>query len=127
MQLADSGLYSQNTHLDLQLIAGTNRTSEPGVLDPAEEHEFLFPILGRLENKEAANLGHGFEDQHTGHDRDAWEMAREKGLVDGDILQPHDSLVGFEFDDPVNEKKRIAMGQVFEHFLNVEIVTLVSI
>ena len=38
-------------------------------------------------------------------------MPLEEGLVDGDVLQPHDPLLLLDLENPVHEQERIAVGQ----------------
>ena len=63
-----------------------------------------------LQHQDARGLRHGLDDQHAGHHRKIGEVAREKRLVGGDVLDPDDAF-GFHFYDAVHQQKRVAMGQ----------------
>ena len=46
-------------------------------------------------------------------------MALEEGFVDGYVLQGKDLFSGNELFHPVDQKKRIPVGQELHNFLNI--------
>ena len=48
------------------------------------------------------------------------EMPNKIGFVDGDVLDGDDALARLEFEDAINQKKGVAMRQIFEDAANVD-------
>ena len=46
------------------------------------------------EHADGTSLGHGLDDEHTGHDRILGKMALEKGLVSGQVLERNHPVFG---------------------------------
>ena len=72
-----------------------------------------------LEAEDARGLGHGFEKQHAGKHRIAGKMPVEEGLVNAQILVRDNGFAGRQFQHPVDEQKRVAMGKVFADTFNI--------
>ena len=67
-------------------IAGQHRFAEFGFVDTDEIGDLVFSDLTGHQGKQAADLGHGFDDEDSRHDRVPGEMALKKRLVDSDIV-----------------------------------------
>jgi hypothetical protein len=63
----------------------------------------------RFEGQESADLRHRFHDQDTGHDRPSREMSLEERLIYRHVLDADYPTIRFEFEDTVDEQKRITM------------------
>ena len=83
-----------------------------------------FPCLHR---KHPRYLGHGLDNEYARHNRMIGEVAGEERFVDGDVLVTLDALTPHQLGDPVDQQKRIAVGQVLGQALDVEglLLTLV--
>ena len=57
------------------------------------------------EGQDAPHLGHGLGDEDAGHDGAAGEMPLEKGLINGDIFQPHHAFAHLQTGDAVHQEK----------------------
>jgi hypothetical protein len=97
--------------LDADLIAGDYGAPEAGAVDAGEDHEGALGVGELGEDEDAADLGDGFDDEDTGHDGIAREVALEEGLIDGDVLDGDDALFSFDLEDAVDEEERVAMGE----------------
>jgi hypothetical protein len=100
----------QHIHLDAQLVSRRDRPAEFGPLDAGENHQLFFPVGDLGQHDHPAGLGHRLHHQNAGHDGIAGEMALKERLVDGDIFDRHQPPGRLEFDDPVDEQKRVAVG-----------------
>lgn len=74
-------------------------------------------LLAKIE--QARSLGQGFQDQHPGHHRAAWEMAHEIWLVEGHILDGQNALIALELKHTIHQQKRVAVGQLLENCVNI--------
>ncbi|MCY1434758.1 hypothetical protein D9M71_508280 [compost metagenome] len=73
-----------------------------------------------LETENTGGLSHGFDDQHTRHDRMLGEVTIEERLVDADILVSTNALrLDIQLHHPVHQQERITVGQVFANFVDV--------
>jgi len=101
----------ENFHLQAKLVAGSYRAPEP---DPVQAHEvdhLSIRALHRPHHQATAGLCHGLDDQHPGHDGVAWKVTLKEGLVDRDVLEADDTGRALDFDDAIDEKKRVAMRE----------------
>src|SRR5215471_3179132 len=72
------------------------------------------------EQKDAAGLRHGFNDQHTRHDGASGKVADEVRLVDADVLDRHNTFRAHDLGHSIDQQKWIAMRQDLENLVNVE-------
>jgi len=59
----------------------------------------------------AAGLRDGLDHHDAGHDWVVREVARELGLIDGDVLEGDDARARLDLQDAVDEQQRIAVRQ----------------
>ena len=90
------------------------------MIDAHEIRHFALRFFNRIEQKEAAGLRHGLNDQDARHDGMAGEMAREEGLVDGHVLERYHAFPRFHPDYPVDKQKGISMGEDAQDVLDFE-------
>src|SRR5271157_2865870 len=96
-------------HLDSKLIARQHWAAELSVFDAGKIDELSVLVRQVTVDHYTRHLGHAFNDQHPGHDRRAREMALEKRLIDGDVLEPDNAFVALDFQYAVNQQKGITM------------------
>src|SRR6185295_1177220 len=108
----------QQLDLQDQLVAGNDRLSESRLVESAKVVELLISIREVAQKKKGTALGHGLDDEHSGHDRCAGEMTLKKLLVGGDILQTNDPLSFLDLKHAIDQQHRIAMRQEFHDFEN---------
>src|SRR5690606_21602094 len=73
-----------------------------------------------LEAEDTGSLRHGFDDQHTRHDRVFREMSVEERLIDADILVGANSLAfDVQVHHTIHQQERIAVRQIFTNFVDV--------
>jgi glutamate carboxypeptidase len=115
-----NGAPSRHTHFHAQLIPGADRPAEFRALDSGKYHHLVVAVFYFGEQQCATRLRDGFHDQDAGHDRKSRKMSYEERLIDGDILDGDDVLFTLQFQDAVNEEKRVTVRQDFEQFVDVE-------
>src|SRR6185437_8639254 len=113
---------AEREHVDLnaELVAWGYGLAELGALDPGEDDKFLMTIGQLVRHDDAARLGHGLDHQHTRHDGMTGKMSLEERLVDGDVFDGDAALAGLEFNDAVNQEKRVAVREKTQDFLDVD-------
>ena len=84
------------------------RTPVTHALD-AHEVDQLFAIFGLCENHDRADLCHRFRQDRRRQHRRVVVTMREVSLVQRDVLDPDDALVGLEFGNAIDEEEWIAM------------------
>ena len=109
----------QDGDFDAELVAGGDGAAEAGVFNAGEDHELGVAVGDLGEEKSAAGLGDGFDHEDAGHDGVAGEVALEELLVDGDVLDGDDALVGLHLDDAVDEEEGVAVRQEGHDFEDV--------
>src|SRR5207247_236185 len=99
--------------LEPQLVSGEHGPPEAYALE-AREHDAALgrQTVGRALGEKAAGLNKRLADEHARHDRPARKVPREEGLVRGHALHGHQPLPVGDFDDAIDEQKRITMRQV---------------
>jgi hypothetical protein len=105
----DDSFPPQDRNHNFQLIAGNDGPAETRLIDPHEVDNGVLYIF-RLAVQEAQNrsrLGHGFDREHAGHDGRSGEMALKERLIDRDILYGDQPPVSFDFDNSVDQEKRV--------------------
>src|SRR6266550_1223183 len=107
-------------HFNTQLISRKHRTTESGALDSGENHQLVSSIFDFGEQQCAAGLGNRFDDQHSWHDWQVWEMAGKERLIYGDILDGDDALFSCDLYHTVDHQKRKAVGQDAENVIDVQ-------
>ena len=83
--------------------------AEAGVFHAAEQGDLAL-VLRQGEDGHGAHLGHGLQDQHTGHDVLLGEVAAEELLIDADALAALGPLAGLVIGDPVHQSKGEPVG-----------------
>ena len=112
VELVEPPFGLQKLRLEEDLVARDDRPAELGLLNGSQQHEFGVAIRNCLQHQDAGNLRHCLHDQNAGHDRIIGEMPFKKRFVRRHVLDADDSL-GFEFEDRIDEKKWITVGQNF--------------
>src|SRR6185503_3787098 len=103
-----------------QSIAGHHRASKARFFYAGKEHELLIAIFDFTERQNRAALGERFNYQNARHHRRARKVALKILFVDADLLDADDPRAGYEFDDPFDEQKRIAVREEFFYSFRVE-------
>jgi hypothetical protein len=98
-------------HFDPKLVTRDNHLAKLGALDAGKNHQLMVAVRDLRHEQRAAGLGHGFYDQHPGHDGVAGEVSIEVRLVDADILEGNNALFRVDLDDPVDQQEGISMRQ----------------
>ena len=75
----------------------------------AHEVDQLFAILRLCENHDRADLRHRLGQDRRRQHRRITVTVREVSLVQRDVLDPDDALVGLEFGNAIDEQEWIAM------------------
>jgi hypothetical protein len=85
----------------------------PAVADAFDAHEVnqLLAVLGLRQDHDRPDLRDRFGENRRRQHRRAVVRMSEISLVQGDVLDTHDSLVGLELRDAIDQQKRIAVGQ----------------
>src|SRR5271157_1649997 len=96
-------------HLDSKLIARQHRATELSVFDAGKIDKLSVLVRHVTVDHHTRYLGHAFNDQNPGHDGRAGEMALEKRLIDGDVLEPDNAFLALDFQNAVNQQERITM------------------
>src|ERR1043166_569720 len=104
---------SQSRNFENQSIARNDWPAKAGFLDARKEDQLFIPIRNFAQRQNRTALRECFDHAHTRHYRGAGKMALEKRFVGADLLDADDALKRGEFDDPIDEQKRIAMRQKF--------------
>lgn len=117
--MAETALELDDFGLEPKLISRDDGPPELGFVDLGEEDELGLGIGDRMEEKDPAGLGDGLDDEDAGHDLKLREMALEEGFIVGDVLDGDDGPPRLDVQDPVDEKKGIAVGQKLKDLLNI--------
>ena len=105
----------------LQQHSGLDRAAELGAVDRHEIDELAGAgEAERFDREHARSLRHRLDEQDSGHDRPAREMALEEGLVDRHRLDRDDPLLRDQLLDPVDEQEGVAMRQRRHHPPDIE-------
>ena len=102
------------------MLAGNHRPPETRVIDSHEIEQLISPVGKFLQKQQSAGLGHGFNDQNTGHDRLSRKMALEETFVDAYVFDSHNALESLHFQDGVDHQERITMWQDFLDLISVQ-------
>jgi hypothetical protein len=107
----DGGFAAQNLDGDDHLITRNNRTTQARLINSRQEGHIVFALFGSTfeQSEDRAGLRHRFNGENAWHDRRTRKMSVEERLIDRDVLQRDNSLVGIDFDDTIHQQKRIAM------------------
>ena len=87
-----------------------HRAAIADALDAHEEDQLL-AILGLRQDQDRADLRDGFRQDRRRQDRGSARPMPEIALVERDVLDPDDALVGLELGDAIDQQKRIPVGQ----------------
>ena len=112
------GLYF---HLDPHLVARNHWTAETRLFDAGKDHQLFASVFHFGEQQRSSGLGDGLDDQYSRHDGKVGKVPGKERLVDGDVLDGHDSLPAGQINDAVNEQEGIPMRQDFQDIVNVEL------
>ncbi len=110
---------AEHLHLNAKLIARHDRPAEFSFFDGSEKHDLAASVRSERAYKDAGYLRHGLYNEHARHNGIAGKMADEVRLVDGDILDPDDRIIG-DFHDSVDHQHRITVRQKRSDFLNIQ-------
>src|SRR5262249_45085394 len=89
-------------------------------LNAGKDDQLAVAVLHFGEQKRTPGLGHGLDDQDTGHDGESRKMPAEEGLVDANVLERHDLLLALNLQHPVDQQKRIAVRKNSLDLINVQ-------
>mmetsp|Transcript_70806 Transcript_70806/g.211127 ORF Transcript_70806/g.211127 Transcript_70806/m.211127 type:complete len:211 (-) Transcript_70806:131-763(-) len=98
-------------HLHDERVPRHDGLSELDAVNARKEELALAVRDRRLQADNAAELCHGLDHEDAGHDRPVREVARELGLVGGDVLHAHGPLARLVLQDLVDQQERIPMRQ----------------
>src|SRR5207237_3975564 len=98
-----------------------DRPPEFGFVNPHEVHEGLAEIGILFEQaKNRTRLRHGFNRQYSGHDLGTREMAIKEWFVNSDVLERDDAFILVNFENPIDQEKRVSMRQDPHDFSNAQ-------
>jgi hypothetical protein len=117
---SDVALPDLYCNFNAKLITRDHRTAKACTLNSGKNHQLFVAVFQFKQQQCRAGLGHGFHNQHAGHDGLAGKMANKKRLVCGDILERHNLLPALDLHDPVQKKKWIAVWQNSLNILDAE-------
>ena len=83
------------------------------ITDPLDAHEVgdLLAVLRLDQDQDRADLGDRFGQHRRRQHRRLPGAMREIPLVERDVLDPDDALVGLELGDAIDQQEGIAMGK----------------
>src|SRR5688572_3512837 len=110
----------QRRHFQHQGIAGHHRATKARFLYAGKEHQLLIAIFDFTQRQDRAALRERFNYQNARHYRRARKVALKILFVDADLLDPDNARAGYEFDDSIDEQKRIAVREEFFYSFRVE-------
>ena len=102
-----------------QLIAWDYFVAKLYLVDTHENRRHAL-ILGHSQHQYARSLSHGFDLQHSRHNRLTWVVALEILFVDRAILYSRKLVITPELDHPINHKHRVAVRERFDHPADVQ-------
>jgi hypothetical protein len=70
------------------------------------------------ETQNCSGLRHGFDGQDAGHHGRTREVALKERLIDGDVLDGNQPPVSFDFNNTVDEEKRVPVRKNLQDFRN---------
>mgnify|MGYP006913766363 FL=1 len=100
--LTHAALYLFDVSPHDQLITGDDGMAEADLIDARKEGDET-AVFFRVQEGDAANLGHGFGNEDARHNRFARKVALKKLLIKGRILDADGIFHRFQFNDPVNK------------------------
>ena len=109
------------THSISSTSPGMTLRLKRDVLHTAEEGDLAL-VLRQGEDGHGAHLGHGLQDQHTGHHMLLGEVAAEEGLAHADALAALGPLAGLIVRDPVHQGEGEAVGQDLGDLIRVQFI-----
>ncbi len=107
-------------HIKPELVARNHGAAEFGTLNPGKDHQLLVAILHFGQQQCAASLRNGFHHQHPRHDRHPGKMPGKERLVNGDILDGHDSLLALEVNHTVDQQEWEPVRQDAKNIVDVQ-------
>ena len=100
-------------------IPRENITPETAGINPDE----VWPVIIRVGNagkyQDSARLRHSFQLQDARHYRVTRKVSEKELLVDRHILDANATLRRLKFQNPIYQKHRIAVGQAFKDFFDL--------
>ena len=102
---------AQRGNFEDQSVTGNYGPAKARFFDAGEQHELLIAILDLTKSQHRANLRERFDDEHARHYRRAGKVALKIRLVNAYLLDADDSFARHEFDNAIDEEKRVAMRQ----------------
>src|SRR4029450_7490829 len=86
-------------------------TNHAAIADAIHADQIWNPsvILRTCQHEHGPDLRHRFHDDGGRNHEKAIPLLREIGLAVRDVLDPDNSFVGRELDDPINQQQRIPM------------------
>src|SRR5690606_17336339 len=109
-------------HMYFQTISGHHGAAELGIVDGHEIDQRRLVLAGRANADRTSRLRHGLDDKHSRHHRLLWKMPLEMRFVRRDVLDADRGIVAVDFNDAVDEQKRIAVRQQPHQAEHVETV-----
>jgi len=111
---------AQSRHFQHQSIAGNHGASKARFLDAGKQHELLITIFDFPQRQDRTALGERFNHQNAWHNRRPGKVTLKIFFVNADLLDADDALSWDEFDDPIDEQKRVAVREEFFYSFRVE-------
>lgn len=100
----------QQLNFEVKGIARNDLALEFYAVDLHEIGRIVFRIRNIAQYQHSAALRHGFDDQHSRHDRLLREVSHEERFVHRDVLDAGDHRI-VDVEDTVHQQKRRAVGQ----------------
>jgi hypothetical protein len=102
--------------LGYQLIAGAHWLAETRFFNRGEVGQRAGRVA-RNQSEHSGHLRHRFENEHAGHDGMAGKVTLKMLFVGRHILHADAAMSRFQFDNAIDQQKRIAMRQNLADFL----------
>jgi len=109
-ELADTAPQPLYSRLDLDDVPWPNWSVVPNTLDPHEERE-PFAVFRLGKDQDSSNLCNRFRENGRRQRRQLSWLTRQIPLVQGDILDADDALVGLELGDAVDEQEWVTVRE----------------
>src|SRR5580704_1612091 len=106
--------------LDAQLIAWNHGAPELRFFNSGEQHQLGFAVFHFAEEQNSTRLSHGLYDEHTRHHWNARKVPGKKGFVDRNVLDGHNSLLAFKFDDAIDQQERKTVRQKTLNIIDIQ-------
>ncbi len=102
-----------------QSIAGFHRAPELGTVNSCKNSQLSF-IFYHTQEQNPSYLSHRLHNEGSRHNRVTRKMSLKERFIITDAFDPHSSLTRLQLEDPIYQKKRIAVGQDVQDFFDFQ-------